>query len=68
MNKPKCKLVGENGNIYNLISIAQRTLRRNGLHEQATEMAEKVCQSKSYSQALCIIMDYVDVDEDEGEV
>ena len=33
--KPKCKLVGENGNIFNLMGIAARTLKRAGLREEA---------------------------------
>ncbi len=33
MNKPKCKLVGENGNIFDLMGIASRTLKKAGLNE-----------------------------------
>ena len=36
--KPDCKLIGEDGNIFNLMGLAARTLRHNGLAEQATEM------------------------------
>jgi len=35
--KPDCPLIGENGNIINLVGIAARTLKRNGLYEQANE-------------------------------
>lgn len=59
--KPKCKLVGEDGNIFNLIGIASRTLQRVGLREQAAEMRKRVTSSGSYSEALSIIADYVEV-------
>jgi len=61
MNKPKCKLTGENGNIFNLIGKASRTLKRAGLVAQAEEMAEKVMKSGSYHEALNIIGEYVEV-------
>ena len=37
--KPKCKLLGEDGNIYNLMGIASRTLKKNGLEEEAKDLA-----------------------------
>lgn len=62
MNKPKCKLVGQNGNIFNLIGIAQRVLKENGQNEQAKELANKIMTTaKSYDEALQIIMEYVEV-------
>ena len=68
--KPNCKLLGEDGNVYNLLGIASRTLRRSGLADQANEMCDRICASGSYDKALCIIGDYVnivgddDLDED----
>lgn len=62
MSKPKCKLVGQNGNIFNLIGIAQRVLKENGQNEQAKELANKIMTTaKSYDEALQIIMEYVEV-------
>lgn len=63
MDKPRCKLVGEDGNIFNLIGIASRTLKNNGQITQANEMARRITQdgeAKSYEEALAIIMEYVD--------
>ena len=62
MVKPKCKLVGENGNIFNLMGIASRTLKEAGLKEQAAEMRERIFKSDSYNKALQIIMEYVEVE------
>ena len=71
--KPDCKLIGEDGNIYNLMELAARTLRRNGLTEQATEMTERITGCGSYDEALGIIGEYVNItgedetkDMDEG--
>ena len=59
--KPKCKLVGENGNIFNLIAIASRVLRQNDMREQASEMQNRIYASGSYNEALSIICEYVEV-------
>ena len=68
--KPNCKLIGENSNIFNLMGIASKTLRQNDMTEQANEMCDRICASGRYDEALCIIGDYVnivgddDLDED----
>ena len=59
--KPDCPLIGQNGNIYNLVGIAAKTLKRNGLSEQASEMTAKVFGSGSYEEALGIIGEYVNI-------
>ena len=60
-NKPDCPLVGENGNIYNLVGIASKTLKSNGMSAEASEMTEKVFNSRSYLEALGIIGEYVNI-------
>ncbi len=60
-SKPDCKLIGEDGNIFNLMARASRTLRENGLSEEATEMRERITSSGSYDEALCIIGEYVNI-------
>lgn len=59
--KPDCKLIGENGNIFNLMGIASRTLRQNGMAEEAVEMRDRIRASGSYDEALCIICEYVNI-------
>ncbi len=59
--KPDCKLLGEDGNVFNLLGIASRTLRSSGLADQAKEMCDRVYSSGSYGEALCIIGDYVNI-------
>ncbi|OLS02571.1 hypothetical protein [Tissierella creatinophila] len=62
MEKPRCKLIGENGNIFNLMVIAARCLKEEGLKDQADEMLERIYKSQSYLEALAIISEYVEVE------
>lgn len=67
--KPDCPLIGQDGNIFNLMGIAARTLRRSGMADQATEMCSRIHESAgSYYEALGIIGEYVNITaEDESE-
>ncbi len=67
--KPDCPLIGQDGNIFNLIGIASRTLRQNGMSEQATEMCSRITETAgSYSEALSIIGEYVNITSvDDGQ-
>lgn len=68
--KPSCPLIEQDGNIFNLMGIASRTLREHGMAEEAKEMYQRITQSESYGAALNIIGEYVnitsvdDMDED----
>jgi len=59
--KPDCPLVGADGNIFNLMGIASRTLKDNGMNEHAAEMRERITASGSYDAALGIIGEYVNI-------
>ena len=59
--KPECKLIGEDGNIFNLLSVASVTLKQNGMEEESEEMYNRVYASGSYEEALMIIGDYVSI-------
>lgn len=61
VKKPKVKLVGQDGNVFNLIGICSRALKGAGQHEQAKEMSNKCFNSGSYHEALAIMMEYCDV-------
>lgn len=65
-NKPIAPLIGANGNIFNLLSIARNSLISSNQHNKADEMWDRVTNSKSYNEALIIISDYVEFgDSDE---
>ena len=60
--KPDCPLIGQDGNVFNLIGIASKTLQRAGMSEQAAEMSSRIrSDAHSYEEALGIIMEYVNV-------
>ena len=60
IDRPECKLIGENGNIFNLIGIANMVLRNNDMRVYANEMTDRCINSAgSYDEALNIIGEYV---------
>jgi len=60
--KPACKLIGKNGNIFNLVALATKVLREEGLKEEANELLPRIqAEAKSYDAALNIIAEYVTV-------
>lgn len=59
--KPDCALIDQNGNIFNLMGIASRTLKQNGMAGMAKEMCSRVTSSGSYCEALNIISEYVNI-------
>lgn len=59
--KPKCPLIGADGNIFCLLGMASRTLCENGMRDQAKEMQSRVTASGSYSGALNILGEYVEI-------
>jgi len=60
LSKPKVELLGADGNIFNLMAIARRALIKHGMKEEAKEMIEKATKSESYTEALNVLLQYVD--------
>lgn len=60
MKKPKCKLVGTDGNIFALVGRASGALKENGMRKEAEKMTNEVFDASSYEEALSIICNYVD--------
>ena len=58
--KVKASIVGADGNVFNLIGICQRSLKDAGLRDEAQELQTRVMSSKSYDEALQIMMEYID--------
>lgn len=75
--KPDCALIGQDGNIFNLMGIASHTLKQNGMAEEAEMMCIRIRGAENYCEALNIIGEYVnitdgseqsdDIDEDFNE-
>ena len=73
--KPDCPLIGADGNIFNLMGIAKRTLINNDMTAEAKEMCSRIYDCGSYNEALNVIGEYVnitdgseDIDDGESEV
>lgn len=58
--RPKCPIIGADGNIFNIMGIASRTLKRSGMAQESKEMCSRVTSSGSYEEALGIITEYVE--------
>ena len=60
--KPVCKLLGTDGNVFALMGRVTSTLKRAGQQDKAEELAAKVWDCSSYDEALQLFMEYVDVE------
>ncbi len=59
--KPKCRLIGEDGNVFNIIARVKNALNNAGLKKEAKEFVEKVFNQKSYNDVLKLCNKYVDI-------
>ena len=66
MNTPKTdihvRLVGEDGNIFDILGRVREALRRGGRSDLVPEVTAAATSSRSYSEALARIMEYVVVE------
>jgi len=58
--KPKARIIGADGNVFNLLAICSRALKDNGFRNESEEMYKRVTSSKSYDEALSIMCEYID--------
>lgn len=59
--KPDCNMDGQDRNVFNLAGVASRALRKRGQGEKVKEMTDRIFSSGSYSEALSIIGEYVNI-------
>jgi hypothetical protein len=69
--KPRVCLVGEDGNVFNLLGICTRALKKAGQREEAQELQKRVLECGSYDAAIGIMLEYVeegnaDSEEEDG--
>ena len=62
MSKPICRLVGEDGNVFNIIGRVSRSLKMAGQVDQAKEFTSKAFSAGSYDEVLRLAMEYVEVE------
>lgn len=62
MNKPLCKLIGEDGNVYAIITKVKRVLHKEVSPEKGNEFVARAMSAESYSQVLSIVDEYVKIE------
>jgi hypothetical protein len=56
------KLTGNDGNVFNLICICTQALRKHGLKDKIAEFQSEVTSSKSYEEALGVMINWFNVE------
>jgi len=59
--KPTCKLIGTDGNVFAVIGSVKKALRDAGQPERASEFVQKAFAAKSYDEVLRLCMEFVEV-------
>jgi hypothetical protein len=65
--KPKVQLVGQDGNVFNLLGFCVKALKKAGQYEEAQELKRRVLISGSYEEALSIMLEYVEETGEDSE-
>lgn len=60
--KPTCKLIGTDGNVFALAGQVSQALKKAGQGDRAKEFTERLMKCGSYNEALALMMDYVEVE------
>lgn len=57
--KPRVKLVGEDGNVFVIVSRVSRALKKAGQPEKAKEFTTKAFKCASYHEVLGLVVEFV---------
>lgn len=57
-DKPKAKVIGADGNVFNLMGICCSALDQVDASDAGEELTDRVMGSHSYNEALCIMQEY----------
>ena len=60
--KPKCNLIGADGNVFALAGCVSRSLKDAGQKDKADEFKKRLWKCKSYDEALQLMQEYVEVE------
>lgn len=61
MEKPKCKLLGEDGNVFNIIGRVAGALKKAKMQDKSDEFIKRATKSDSYDAVLVLCHEYVEV-------
>jgi len=59
-NRPRCKLVDRDGNVFVIIAAVKQALRDAGQHEAASDFVQQAFRCKSYDHVLALLVEFVD--------
>lgn len=57
----KVTVIGEDSNIFNLLGLVTKELKRNGYRDLAKELPKQIFDCDSYDKALMILDKYVEL-------
>ena len=60
--KPIVKLLGQDGNVFNLIGLICCALQKAGQADKAKEFSNKAMHSESYDAVLALIGEYCEIE------
>ena len=60
-DKPKCRLIGQDGNVFNIIVLVKKALKDSGQPEKAKEFVKRAFSAGSYDEVLNMAGDYVEI-------
>lgn len=61
-NKPVCKLVGTDGNVFSIIGNVVKTLKKHNMIAESKEFQQRAFGAESYDEVLALVHEYVDVE------
>lgn len=61
MDKPKCKLIGEDGNAFYIVGKAIKALEKAGMSDKTDELSQNYSKCKSYDELIRLVGDYVEI-------
>lgn len=59
--KPQAKVIGEDGNVFVLMGICSKALKRANQADKAKEMSEKIFNAGDYDESLRIMGEYCEL-------
>jgi len=62
MGKPVVKLVGEDGNVFNIIGKVSKALKRKGKRDEVREFEQRAFSAGSYDEVLILAHEYAEVE------
>ncbi len=59
--KPRCKLIDEDGNVFNIIGRVRAALWEAGQDDEAREFVARAFRCRSYDEVLRLVLEYIEM-------